>query len=254
MLLSKNEIKRFASLSLKKNRIKESLFVAEGKRLTSELLKSSINVERIIVTEDFINKFPGFLAENNHHGYPVYQAGGNDFKRFTDTVNPQGIAVVAEIPPKPDPAQFGNGFIVALNGVSDPGNLGTILRTADWFGMNEIIMDAECAEIFNPKVVRSSMGAVFNLKIAENCDFSKLLPAFKTNQYNITTADLNGTPLKEFNFGGKHILVFANEANGPDDVVLAETDSVVTIPKLGNVESLNVASAAAVIISEASLR
>ena len=141
-------------------------------------------------------------------------------------------------------------MIVALENISDPGNLGTIIRNCDWFGVNNILLSKECAEIYNQKVIRASMGSLFHLSIIEENDLINSLKDLKTKNYDIVTADLDGENLYKFKRGKDIAIVFCNEANGPSKELLKISNRKITIPQKGKAESLNVASASAVILSE----
>jgi len=247
--LSKNELKYFASLSIKKFRQKEKLFLIEGKRLIDEVLQSDFIVKKFIISDDYPETHESFITEIEKIGVEILFCSKNDFSRLADTRSPQGVAAVVDIPDTTPVEKFSNKKIVALSDISDPGNLGTILRTCVWFGYDEILLDNLCVDLYNPKVVRSSMGAVFHANISHELDFEKVLPFFLQEDYKLYTADLDGKDYRSFNKENKFITLFANEANGPADTIISLTDEIITIPKEGKVESLNVASAAAVILS-----
>jgi len=247
--LSKNDLKYFVSLSIKKFRQKEKLFLIEGKRLIDEVMKSDFSIKKFIISDDYPETQGSFFTEIEKFGVEILFCSKNDFSRLSDTKSPQGVAAIVEIPDTIPVEKFSNKKIVALSDISDPGNLGTILRTCVWFGYDEILLDNLCVDLYNPKVVRSSMGAVFHAKISRDLNFENVLPVFSHNDYKLYTADLNGRDYRSFEKENKFIILFANEANGPDDRILSLSDEIITIPKEGKVESLNVASAAAVILS-----
>ncbi|GJQ63115.1 MAG: RNA methyltransferase [Melioribacteraceae bacterium] len=247
--LSKNELKYFASLLTKKHRVAEGLFISEGKRLVSEVIASDLKVEKIIVTDKFYQSNEKFLEEIKLKCADIILCGENDFGRISDTRSPQGIAAVTAIPELPKPGAFNQPVIVALTGVSDPGNIGTILRTGEWFGIAEFILDEGCVEVYNPKVVRSSMGAVFHTNIALVKKLEEILLQKKDEGYKVLTADINGKSINEFKISGKNIMVFASEAHGPSEEIINISDEIISIPGKGKVESLNVASAAAIFLS-----
>ncbi len=243
-MLSINEKKYYSSLKVKKYRTVEKKFIAEGKRLVEEGLNSSYNCELIVFTEQFANQFPDFVAT-----FPKKTRNEiiseKDFSKFSETKNPQGVAAVFDIPAikhfRP------TNLVVALENIADPGNLGTILRTADWFGLNDIIINSDSADIYNSKVVRSSMGALFHCNVYQSDEFYEILKGMKS-EYKLLIADLGGNNLFETDSDKKSVLVMCNEANGPTQEIKELATDRITIPRFGKAESLNVASAAAIII------
>ncbi len=245
-MLTKAELKYYSGLLQKKNRKSEKKFLVEGKRLCEEGLKSSYKCESIFYTEEFEKTEISFLT--SHKLVPTEKLKAVEFSKISDTKNPQGIAACFNIPAIHN--RFSSNIIVALEGISDPGNVGTILRTCDWFGIKEVILSGECAEIYNPKTLRASMGAIFYLNISTSENFIDELKILKSKNYKIITSDMNGKNFGDFSFPPKSIITFSNEANGPSEELQKISDEIITIPKFGNIESLNVASAAAVIISK----
>ena len=138
---------------------------------------------------------------------------------------------------------------MCLDNISDPGNVGTILRTCAWFGIKAVLLSKDCAELYNPKVLRSSMGGVFNLNIFENVDLQIEIQSLKSLNYKIYLADMNGTDYRNVNFEKKTAIIFSSEAFGPTKEIANLSDIKITIPPKGNIESLNVSAAAAIILS-----
>lgn len=247
-MLSKSEIIGLAKLNLKKYRQSESKFIVEGKRLVQEGLNSSLSCEEIIVSEDFNIKEAYFLKSLEKYSIKVSKVSNNGFNKITSTKNPQGIAAVFNIPHEVN-IEKNQNIIVCLENISDPGNVGTILRTCDWFGVKAVLLSKECAEIYNPKVLRASMGAIFTLQINECVDITDKLSEFKKENYNLYYADMEGEDYRKIEANEKKVIVFCNEAFGPSEELKKVCDKSITIPKKGNIESLNVAAAAAVILA-----
>ena len=248
-MISKNELKYLSGLLKKKFREKEQKFIAEGERIVEEGLKSNFKCEKIIVSHEFYEKKYIFLNQLLTDKNLLSIIKIQEFKKISDTVNSQGIIAVFQIPHRV--AQFEQieaKFFVCLENISDPGNVGTILRNCDWFGINNIILLKGCAEIYNPKTIRASMGAVFHLNIFNEIELERL-STFKLKGYKILTADLKGEDINSFKFPDKSIIIFSSEASGPSQNLLNISDYLITIPKYGNAESLNVASASAIILS-----
>lgn len=248
--LSKNEVKYYSSLLQKKFRKTENKFIAEGKKLAAEAFNSSYRIEKIISTHQFFESESDFFSSLKKSNIEIAEIGNKDFEKLSDTVNPQGICAVIVIPEKEPEINPNADVIAALENINDPGNLGTVIRTCDWFGIKQILLSEECADIYNSKVLRSSAGSVFHTKIRRAKEFIHELNYLKNNGFNILCSDITGEDIYAFPKNQKSVLVFSNEANGPSKVLLDASDFKITIPKIGNAESLNVASAAAVIISE----
>ncbi len=246
-MISKNNLKYYSSLLNKKFRQSENKFIVEGEKIVNEGLQSNFACEVIFLSENFAESNPGFvtLLKKKKQLFNIIKE--KEFEKLSDTVNPQGVAAVFHKPKKQIATD--NDFMVALENISDPGNVGTILRNCDWFGVKEIIMGENCAELYNPKTIRASMGSIFHLHINENEKLIDSLNLLKSRGYRIICADLNGTNLFESKLDSKSVIVFSNEANGPSAELLNLSDEIITIPKYGNAESLNVASASAVILS-----
>lgn len=249
-MITKNELKYYSSLLQKKYRISESKFIAEGRKLVEEAVKSNYKTEVIFCTRSFKENNNSFFQNKLFENFRIEVIKDAEFEKLSDTKSPQGIAGVFYQKEEEKLKKYSGNLIVALENISDPGNLGTIIRNCDWFGIKEIILDKNCAEIYNPKVLRSSMGSIFHLSIFEEKDFIDFLKQTKEKKYNIVTSDLNGINLYEFKSEAKKIVVFCNEAKGPSEELLKITDRKITIPGKGKAESLNVASASAVILSE----
>jgi RNA methyltransferase, TrmH family len=250
-MLSKNELKETASLLQKKYRKEKSKFIVEGKKLIFEAVTSGFKCELIVSTNHFNEIASDFFEEKKVKSIRHEAVKQIEFEKLSDTKTPQGIIGVFQKQNSPK-QNYSSNIIVALENISDPGNLGTILRNSDWFGFRQIILSENCAEIFNPKVIRSSAGSVFHLEIFEEENFVESLLALKKKNYKIFSSDLAGENIYGINSKEKCVIVFCNEGNGPTNELLSISDSKITIPKIGKAESLNVASASAIILSELS--
>ncbi len=247
---SKNQLKYYSSLLNKKQRQEEKKFIVEGLKLISEAVESGFRCEIVIALKEFLdenNSFVKFIEKNKINFDTVKTP---ELEKLCDTKTPQGVIGVFNFKQQSKTDLGNEKLIVALENVSDPGNLGTIIRNCDWFGVNNVLLSSDCAEIYNPKVIRSSAGSVFHLNIFYESNFYGVLEEQKKLGYKILCADLNGENLYNFTKSGKMILILANEANGPTEKLLEICDSKITIPKKGDAESLNVASASAVLLSQ----
>jgi RNA methyltransferase, TrmH family len=248
-MLTKNRLKYYSSLLNKKNRTTENKFLVEGQKLIMEAIDSGYCCETILIHSQSVDENQDLIKQLNKKKIINEEVRSSDFVKLCDTKNPQGVIGVFQIKPQCEPTFENEKLIVAMESISDPGNVGTIIRNCDWFGVKNILLNPDCAEVYNPKVIRASAGSVFHLNIFEEKDFYNALKEQQRNGFVIICADLNGENLYTFNDKRKTILVLSNEANGPTDKLLEICDSKITIPKIGKAESLNVASASAVILS-----
>ncbi len=249
-VVSKNKLKKISFLKTKKGRKEERKFIAEGLRLVKEGLESNYQCETILVTEKFVNKHSEFTDVIEILTEKVSLVTEKDFRKITDTKNPQGIAAIFRIKENLSEIKLKDKLVVALEDITDPGNLGTVLRNCAWFGIDEVLISNNTADIYNPKVLRASMGAVFHLNIFRTQKFYDELESVKNKGYALVYTDLVGENIFEFLSPDKLIVVFSNEAFGPSPELKVISDNSLTIPKVGRIESLNVASASAVIIAE----
>ena len=232
-MLTKNQIKLIRSLSLKKNRQKHGLFIVEGEKLVNEVLSSDWEVEGIYATKEW-------LGEN------AIIISNNDLSRISSLKTPNKVLAVVKI--KKGSLDITSNTVLALDGVKDPGNLGTIIRLADWFGVEDIICSDDCVDYLNPKVVQSSMGSFTRV----NLHYTSLMDAFKKySDYKLFMTVLNGTPLSEMTNADKKIVVMGSESKGISNEILELTSEKITIPKSksSKAESLNVSVATAIILS-----
>jgi TrmH family RNA methyltransferase len=245
-MISKNKLKYYSALMKKKDRDIHKKFIAEGLKTIEEGLNSSYFCEAVLMTVEYeaLNKkFP------RKYDVPLEIVNEGDFNMLTDTVTPQGLVAVFNYPPAKDVNKIKSRLIVCLENISDPGNVGTIIRNCDWFGVTDIVLSKNCADHFSPKTVRSSMGSIFHLNIYDETELGEFLENYKKKSYRVLCADTEGEDLYSFNPEGNNIVIFASEAHGPSVDVLRLSDYRVTIPRYGKGESLNVASASAVILS-----
>lgn len=249
-MFTKNQLKYYSNLNQKKFRLLEQKFLVEGQKLIIEALKAKLHCEVILTTSSFRETNPSFFKNQILQHTTIELISHNELERISDTQTPQGLIGVFEIPKHKPLNPNKEKLIVSLESISDPGNLGTIIRSCDWFGINYIFLTPDCAEVYNPKVIRASAGSAFHVSVIEVENFYEELKRLKEYNLKILIADLNGEDLYEFKKSDKSIVVFSNEAHGPSQELLNIADHVLTIPKKGKAESLNVASAAAVFLSE----
>jgi TrmH family RNA methyltransferase len=232
-MLTKNQIKLIRSLSLKKNRQKHKLFIVEGEKLVDEVLNSNWKIECIYATKEWIGDDAVIISKN-------------ELSRISALKTPNKVLAVVKI--KEIPLSIDGDTVLALDGVKDPGNLGTIIRLADWFGVRDILCSKDCVDYLNPKVVQSTMGSFSRV----NVHYTGLEEAFNTyDDYKIYVTLLNGTPLKEVRNVKKKIIVMGSESRGVSEKIIQLAEEKITIPKseFSKAESLNVSIASAIILS-----
>ena len=238
MSLSKNQLKVITSLGQKKYRQKHKLFVAEGIKVVREFLQSSFKLHSLYTTNYL---FEGVPTEK------VFEISTADLHKISKLKTPNKVLALFHIPEEVD---FSNSEVyVALDSVNDPGNLGTIIRLCDWFGIEHLLCSKETVDCFNSKVVQASMGSLTRVTI----HYVDLIPTFQTLQKPVFIADMDGENVYTSELPKEGILVLGNEANGVSIAIKNAADRVVSIPRFGSLketESLNVATATAVLLSE----
>jgi RNA methyltransferase, TrmH family len=256
MALTQADLKRLKQLQQKKHRQEESLLVIEGLRLVRDALTSRADIREVYHTGDFEESQPGRallekLAGKTGKLVPVTS---RELDTFTDTVHAQGIAAVVRfqtVPPETLLRRRGSpGIVVAIDAVSDPGNLGSMIRTCDWFGVSGLILGRNSVELLNPKVVRGTMGSIFHLPISVDADLLSVLSVAKESGFSVYVTDVHGeTHFDHAHYSDRSIIVFGNEAWGVSDQILQMADARVTIRRYGSAESLNVGVACGVVLS-----
>lgn len=246
MILSKNRLKYYSSLKRKKFRESEGKFIVEGLRIGKDLVESDFNIEAVFVLEELAQS--DLVKRAIRKNADVFIVSEIELQKVCDTKTPQGIAFA--VLKKAEKTNTGSKIITALHNVSDPGNVGTIMRNCDWFGINDVLISGESAEIYNPKVVRASMGSFFRLNLQQTKNFVSKLLQLQEEGYKLLCSDLNGKSIYDYLPPEKSVLIFSSEAEGPSEEILNITDDIITIPKFGKAESLNVANSSAVIFSE----
>ncbi len=235
-MISKNEVKYIQSLSDKKNRDFENVFVAEGPKLVNDLLARGLTAKMIYTIEETA------LYKNNKT--EVKEITGNDLQRISqwETANQVlGVFYKKELPS----LILKNKITLALDGIQDPGNLGTIIRTADWFGITQIVAATDTADCYNSKVVQSTMGSIANV----NVYYTDLKTILTDIDIPVLGALLNGKNVFEMKEIKEGILVIGNESKGIRNDILPLIQQAVTIPKYGSAESLNAAVATGILLS-----
>ena len=243
-MITKNEIKFLKSLSQKKYRIQSQKFLVEGKRIVKELIQSKALIDQIYVSEDFINKNADFILFESNINYEI--VSNEVISKIKNTESSQEVFAICLIKNNFD-FQIHTPILI-LDNISDPGNLGTLLRSASWYDINNVLVSNNSVDIYNPKVVRSAMGAHFHIDNLQQLSEEKILSIVNNESINTIAATLNGISHKDLNLSKNWALILGNEAHGVTESLLDSADEQVSIPKLGNMESLNVGVAGSVLI------
>jgi TrmH family RNA methyltransferase len=248
------KIKYTKSLLKTKNRTKESKFIIEGYRILTLAIECNADIEYVFINEDFENKeehinFLEILEEKN---MKTYKTTNKIFGDLVDTETTQGILGVVRFKQKniEESLDEDSRFVLILDRIQDPGNMGTIIRTADAAGIDAIIALKGCVDIYNPKVIRSTMGSIFDMNVIHATQ-DEALRLLKLKNFDIVSSYLDTNNFYnsvEYNY--KTALVIGNEANGINEELVSKSDVLVKIPIYGKAESLNAAISSAILMYE----
>ena len=257
-MLSKSHLKKITVLKNKKFRDQKKQFLIEGLRSCLEALQSDFIVETLLFNPK--NNFQNFNDLINlalKKNIELVEITEKDAKELADTVHSQEVFCVVQ------QKQFStdsilknrNEFIVIIDSGQDPGNMGTLIRTCDWFGVNAIFLSSGNVELFNPKVVRSTMGSIFHVPVVEGVDLNLFLPRIKKGGYHIFAADVKGQSFyHQVNYEKPVALILGNESRGISKNIFQFVEKTIKIPAFGKAESLNIGSAGAVLLSHICLK
>ena len=237
-MLSKNEIKDIQSLSHKKFRKALKLFVAEGPKIVRELLDEiPQQFEKIYALKEW------FAQNSDADLSKATEISEVELEKISGLQTPNQVVAIIRQPEAIVPAA--DSLVLYLDTIQDPGNLGTIIRTADWFGIRHVVCSEGCAELYNPKVIQSSMASIARVNVIFDEDGEWL----QSQQLPVYAATLHGRPLEHYTSLKKGILVIGNESKGISDEVLQYATDQITISKKGHAESLNAAVATGILLS-----
>ena len=249
-MLSKNKIKFIQSLNRKKIRDQENFFLVEGSKMVLEAIDSGYQIELICATEDFLSR----MQSNKKGIAEVVACSDDELKKASLLQNPQQALAVVQQPRHPFQLEdLKNSFSIALDFIQDPGNLGTIIRVADWFGIRHILCAINTVDCFNPKVIQASMGAIFRVSL-HYTDLAEKLSDSQALNIPVFGTFLDGTDIYKAKLPENGILVMGNEGNGISPEVEKHIDCKIHIPSFAltgtGSESLNVGTATAICCSE----
>jgi TrmH family RNA methyltransferase len=241
-MITKNQVKYIQSLGQKKSRDIENRFIAEGPKLVNELLiAENCRIVQLLALKDWMDENPN--AGNNTE---VIEISDSELEKISQLTTPnQVLAVIEKIQWKNDPEIKGN-VSLALDTIQDPGNMGTIIRLADWFGIKNIFCSTDCADVYSPKVVQSSMGSISRVRVEYKDILSWLT---ENNDVHIYAAVLNGRDVTKMEKISEGIIVIGNESKGINAEMQKLANVQITIPGKGKAESLNAAVATGIILS-----
>lgn len=241
-MVTKNQKKLIRSLKQKKNRLRHGLFVAEGVKVINEFLDASIPLEQLFVIEEhhdlFLKTSASYISFINH----------NELSQLSFLATPQKAIAIFKIPaPINNPSN--KGIHLILDGINDPGNLGTIIRLCDWFGIENLVCSENTVDCYNPKVVQSTMGSLTRVSIS----YTNIKNYIQTTDLPVVGTFMEGENIYKTKLPEQGIIVMGNEANGISEEIKTLITQKITIPRFGELqqtESLNVATATAIILSE----
>lgn len=244
-------VKKIRKLKEKKYRDEENVYVIEGVKVLEEAINENVNIKKIVICDDCMEA--GAISQNLLYEIAKYDCiyvSQKVFSVLTDVVAPQGILAIIEKPSKNQDIDLEADLILALDGIQDPGNLGTILRTADSVNLKQIIVTKNTADAYNPKVVRSTMGAILRINIIETDDLVDTLKRLRKNKFKTVVTSLEtDNSIYDIDYN-KKVIVIGNEANGVTREVQKVADYKVKIPMLGKTESLNASVATGIMLYE----
>ena len=239
-------IKKLARFSSKKHREETGLFLAEGEHLVEMAQASGCDVENILMTEEY------YVKNADKFSCDITIVPQSIIEKISDAKTPQGVLAVVKM--ESSPVLISDGRYIYCDNLQDPGNVGTVIRTADAFSFDGVILSSDCADVYSPKVIRSSQGSVFNIKIIRNKDISFLKEV--KNDFTITSTALYGEciGIKNMKVEKNHIFIVGNEGSGVSKEILDISDEIVYIPMTGKAESLNAGVAASILMYEVTSR
>jgi RNA methyltransferase, TrmH family len=249
-MISKNSIKLINSLANKKNRIKENLFLVEGDKMVAEVLESKFVVEKLYATSSFIFKNKPKIKNEK----VVTEVTREDIEKASLMKNPQNSIALCALPAEKElPTKIDSDLSIFLDEIQDPGNLGTIIRICDWFGIEHLFCSPKTADLYNPKVIQSSMGSFCRVNVWPTA-FEPVIELASKSEMKILGAFLDGENIYKQYFSSRILLVMGNEGNGISPEIEKMVDKRIKIPEFNenpkSAESLNVSVATAIVCSE----
>jgi RNA methyltransferase, TrmH family len=243
-MLSKNQIKSLRALQRKKERLNTGFYVVEGKKIVQEIIDSTDDWVELYATKSWLEQYPEYASLEN-----VFEITDKDLAQVSSFKTPNEVMLLLKQKAEVDFLEvYTTDIVLALDGIKDPGNMGTIIRLADWFGVGHILCTTDSVDQYNPKVVQSAMGSIRRVNLHYG-DLVQMLT--QLDSHKIYACDLNGESIYDTSFKEKAILIMGSESHGISKEVRSVLDSTITIPSVSNtgIDSLNVASATAISLS-----
>ena len=240
-MLSKMQLKYIQSLGQKKSRDEEGLFIAEGPKIIDEFLNSNVAVKQVYALKIWIDENRGKIGSTE-----LQEIDETELGRISQLKTPNQVLAVVKKFESNISADLKNKITLALDTIQDPGNMGTIIRIADWFGVKNIICSKDSADIYNSKVVQATMGSIARVNIVYT-DLGKWLRENK--QPGLYVAALSGKPVNEVGKIKEGVIIIGNESKGISEEILAAVTEKISISRIGEAESLNAAVATGIILS-----
>ena len=249
-MISQNKIKKIQSLKTKKGRIKEGLFLVEGVRCINTFLEHSNHIKELFICRSFYSTSKNIISLCKEKNIPYSTISDKIMKAISNTKTSQGVLGISEFTPPPK-MNLNSKRWLYLYKISDPGNLGTILRSAAWFNIKNIALSKESADPYNPKTIRSATGAHLHLNVYQDVDYKTYLG----HDYTLLGADQNSdNKLRDLECKNKFVLFLGNESEGLGVSIKKKMDKLISIQKLGYGESLNVAIAGSIIMNKLTIK
>jgi len=244
--MTHNEVKYIQSLQRGKFRKEYQQYLIEGKRLLKSALELGVELENIYYTDSFKNENLSFIQAIEQSKSNFEQISSKQFEKISTTKSPAGIAGICKTPKQIEPDLKQTKWLY-LDKLSDPGNMGTLFRSAAWFNFTYIALSPDCVDPYNPKVVRAGMGAHFGLSIHTNFELSQF-----SDSHTLIGADQRGNDVSHFKTPERFVLVLGSEAHGLSSTIEQNIDTTISIKKIGFGESLNVGVAGAILMEKLS--
>ena len=236
--MNKNELKYIQSFAHKKHWTQESVFIIEGPKLLEEAIKANCVIEKIYATK----AWEGKLGQSSGD---IEEIDDIMLSRISQLQTPNQVVALVQKNKKTTPFSYQNELTLVLDGIQDPGNLGTIIRTADWFGIRQILVTSDTASIYNPKVVQSTMGSCFRVQVQE----AAIEQIIEKEKLPVIGTLLSGKSIYETRIPTAGFLMIGNESKGIRDPLKSFITAPVSIPSFGGAESLNAAVATGIVLS-----
>lgn len=243
-MVSKSKVRLIRGLCQKKMRAESDLFLVEGPHMVEELLQwRPGDAEEVYALADWVDPRPPHARSAD--GPKVYRIEPEELAAMSCQPSPNRVLALVRKRTAPTAVAPRGAFTLALDAIRDPGNLGTIIRTADWFGIRNVVCSPDCAEFHNPKVVQATMGGIFRIDLS----YAELADWLPTTGMPVYCATLDGTALHDINPTKEGVIVIGNETRGVSDAVRALAPYRITIPRYGHAESLNASVAAGIVMA-----